>query len=156
MILDIISLLCEGDFSHAVCTFCQSNRWKSLYGHCIECFKWFHLSSSGCRLLIAKLVNFLDVENVQLSTEVPYHLWDWYSLLRDVSGKFWNLWILSFVSNFFLFQDHKLFHQVNKEACDKHDPTFHTRFKKWADDYFYIKHRGRVPFCKLYIVLSIV
>ena len=27
-------------------------------------------------------------------------------------------------------------------VCDKHDPEYYSRFKKWADDYFYIKHRG--------------
>ncbi|MCO5588816.1 hypothetical protein L7F22_042776 [Adiantum nelumboides] len=31
---------------------------------------------------------------------------------------------------------------VQKEACDKFDPEFHPRFKKWCDDYFLIKHRG--------------
>ncbi|KAL0008695.1 hypothetical protein SO802_010197 [Lithocarpus litseifolius] len=34
------------------------------------------------------------------------------------------------------------FHSVQKSACDKFDPTFYPRFKKWCDDYFYIKHRG--------------
>ena len=33
------------------------------------------------------------------------------------------------------------FHSKMKEACDKSDPAFHNRFSKWADDYFYIKHR---------------
>ena len=27
-------------------------------------------------------------------------------------------------------------------VCDKHDPTYYPKFKKWADDYFVIKHRG--------------
>ncbi|TPX36284.1 coproporphyrinogen oxidase [Synchytrium microbalum] len=34
------------------------------------------------------------------------------------------------------------FHQVIKTACDKHNPTYYPRFKKWCDDYFYIPHRG--------------
>lgn len=29
-----------------------------------------------------------------------------------------------------------------QEVCDKHDPAFYPRFKTWADDYFFIKHRG--------------
>lgn len=29
-----------------------------------------------------------------------------------------------------------------QNVCDRHDPEFHARFKKWADDYFYIPHRG--------------
>ena len=28
-------------------------------------------------------------------------------------------------------------------VCDKHDPAFYPRFKKWADEYFYCKHRGQ-------------
>ncbi|KAJ1698046.1 hypothetical protein LUZ63_006558 [Rhynchospora breviuscula] len=39
-------------------------------------------------------------------------------------------------------EDVKHFHSIQKKACDKFDPTFYPRFKKWCDDYFYIKHRG--------------
>lgn len=39
-------------------------------------------------------------------------------------------------------EDVKHFHSTQKKACDKFDPTFYPRFKKWCDDYFYIKHRG--------------
>ncbi len=38
--------------------------------------------------------------------------------------------------------DAKYFHQELKKVCDKHHPTFYTEFKKWADDYFFIKHRN--------------
>lgn len=34
------------------------------------------------------------------------------------------------------------FHQTLKEACDVHSPGFYPKFKKWCDDYFFIKHRG--------------
>ncbi|KAF9109286.1 Coproporphyrinogen-III oxidase [Mortierella sp. AM989] len=34
------------------------------------------------------------------------------------------------------------FHKVIKNACDKHDPRYYNDFKKWCDDYFYIRHRG--------------
>src|SRR5690606_26832409 len=27
-------------------------------------------------------------------------------------------------------------------VCDGHHPTYYTEFKKWADDYFFIKHRN--------------
>jgi coproporphyrinogen III oxidase len=33
------------------------------------------------------------------------------------------------------------FHRALKKVCDKHHPEYYTRFKKWADDYFYIRHR---------------
>jgi coproporphyrinogen III oxidase len=34
------------------------------------------------------------------------------------------------------------FHARLKTACDVHDPGHYPRFKQWADDYFYIPHRG--------------
>ncbi|GAA0891173.1 oxygen-dependent coproporphyrinogen oxidase [Fulvivirga kasyanovii] len=34
------------------------------------------------------------------------------------------------------------FHQNLKSVCDNHDPAYYSKFKKWADDYFYIKHRN--------------
>jgi len=39
-------------------------------------------------------------------------------------------------------EDVKHFHGTYKAVCDKHDPEYYARFKKWADEYFYIKHRG--------------
>ena len=35
----------------------------------------------------------------------------------------------------------KLFHQSLKTACEKHDSNYYPRFKKWCDEYFYLKHR---------------
>ncbi len=35
----------------------------------------------------------------------------------------------------------KHIHQILKETCDAHHAEYYDRFKKWADDYFYIKHR---------------
>ncbi|PAX09438.1 oxygen-dependent coproporphyrinogen oxidase [Sphingomonas lenta] len=34
------------------------------------------------------------------------------------------------------------FHHTLRAACDRHDPEHYPRFKKWADEYFYIPHRG--------------
>lgn len=39
-------------------------------------------------------------------------------------------------------EDVKHFHGLYKQVCDKHDPEYYARFKKWADEYFVIKHRG--------------
>ncbi len=33
------------------------------------------------------------------------------------------------------------FHQTLKETCDHFSAEYYPKFKKWADDYFYIKHR---------------
>ncbi len=38
-------------------------------------------------------------------------------------------------------EDAKFFHQTLKNVCDKHDVAYHPKFKTWADDYFYLKHR---------------
>ena len=35
------------------------------------------------------------------------------------------------------------FHRVLREACDGHGPDLYGRFKAWADEYFYVPHRGR-------------
>ena len=42
----------------------------------------------------------------------------------------------------FVFKDVVHFHKTLKKACDKHDKKFYPEYKKWCDDYFYIKHRG--------------
>lgn len=38
-------------------------------------------------------------------------------------------------------EDARFFHQEMKNVCDAHHPDFYTDFKKWADDYFYVRHR---------------
>ena len=39
-------------------------------------------------------------------------------------------------------EDTKAFHARLRAACAAHDPTFYPRFSKWADDYFFLPHRG--------------
>ena len=39
-------------------------------------------------------------------------------------------------------QDTRDFHQAFKNVCDKSDPAYYEKFKKWCDEYFFIKHRG--------------
>ena len=38
--------------------------------------------------------------------------------------------------------DAKYFHQTLKATCDRFHPSFYSDFKKWADNYFFIKHRN--------------
>lgn len=40
-------------------------------------------------------------------------------------------------------EDTRDFHAVLKAHCDRHDLSHYPRFKAWADDYFYVPHRGR-------------
>jgi len=35
----------------------------------------------------------------------------------------------------------RYFHQALKTVCDEHDASYYPIFKRWADDYFYVKHR---------------
>jgi coproporphyrinogen III oxidase len=38
--------------------------------------------------------------------------------------------------------DAKFFHTELKKVCDRWNPDYYSEFKKWADDYFFIKHRN--------------
>lgn len=40
-------------------------------------------------------------------------------------------------------EDTKDFHQAFKNACDKYNPQYYPDFKKWCDEYFFIKHRNQ-------------
>ncbi len=39
-------------------------------------------------------------------------------------------------------EDTAEFHAAYKAACDKHDPAYYPKYKKWCDEYFFIKHRN--------------
>jgi coproporphyrinogen III oxidase len=38
--------------------------------------------------------------------------------------------------------DATFFHKTLKAVCDKHHLSYYSKFKKWADDYFFIPHRN--------------
>ncbi|MBP0001549.1 MAG: oxygen-dependent coproporphyrinogen oxidase [Cyanobacteria bacterium SID2] len=38
-------------------------------------------------------------------------------------------------------EDAAHFHQTIQKACDKHHPEYYPVFKRWCDEYFYLKHR---------------
>jgi coproporphyrinogen III oxidase len=38
--------------------------------------------------------------------------------------------------------DTKDFHTAFKAACDKFSPDYYDKYKKWCDEYFYLKHRS--------------
>lgn len=40
-------------------------------------------------------------------------------------------------------EDTQAFHDVLREACTPHDADYYDRFKAWADEYFFVPHRGR-------------
>ncbi|WP_258104063.1 oxygen-dependent coproporphyrinogen oxidase [Marinoscillum sp. MHG1-6] len=39
-------------------------------------------------------------------------------------------------------EDGVTIHSILKAACDQIDPEYYARFKSWADDYFFIRHRN--------------
>lgn len=39
-------------------------------------------------------------------------------------------------------EDAEHFHRELKGCCDRFDPSYYPQFKKWCDEYFFIKHRG--------------
>jgi coproporphyrinogen III oxidase len=43
----------------------------------------------------------------------------------------------------YLFEEDAVhFHKEIKQVCDKHNPSYYPKFKKWCDEYFLNKHRG--------------
>ncbi len=40
-------------------------------------------------------------------------------------------------------EDTEHFHAALRAACDRHAPDYYPRYKAWADEYFFIKHRGQ-------------
>lgn len=40
-------------------------------------------------------------------------------------------------------EDTAHFHAEMKAACDAHSPEYYPKFKAWADEYFFVPHRGR-------------
>jgi coproporphyrinogen III oxidase len=40
-------------------------------------------------------------------------------------------------------EDTAHFHGQMRRACDAHAPDYYDRFKAWADEYFFVPHRGR-------------
>ena len=38
-------------------------------------------------------------------------------------------------------EDAACFHAACKAACDRHDPEYYPKYKKWCDEYFYLPHR---------------
>lgn len=44
---------------------------------------------------------------------------------------------------YYLYEEDAVFwHQVAKDACDPFGDNVYANYKKWCDDYFYLKHRG--------------
>ena len=40
-------------------------------------------------------------------------------------------------------EDTAFFHDTLRQACNAHDADYYDKFKAWADEYFFVPHRGR-------------
>jgi len=57
------------------------------------------------------------------------------------NGIYWFGGGIDVTPHYFNRENAMFFHQCLKETCTRHQPDYYDRFKKWADDYFYIRHR---------------
>ncbi|MEP7235595.1 MAG: oxygen-dependent coproporphyrinogen oxidase [Ignavibacteriota bacterium] len=58
------------------------------------------------------------------------------------TGEAWFGGGLDLTPYYLVEEDARSFHSELKKTCDKYSPDYYHRFKKWCDEYFYIKHRG--------------
>ncbi|XP_002155548.2 oxygen-dependent coproporphyrinogen-III oxidase isoform X1 [Hydra vulgaris] len=65
----------------------------------------------------------------EVVNENGHHTW-WFGGGMDLTPNYLNE------------KDASHFHKTLKMACDKHNSLYYPKFKKWADDYFFNKHRG--------------
>ncbi len=58
------------------------------------------------------------------------------------NGQWWFGGGIDLTPHYVFEEDARFFHLRLKQVCDSHDESFYPRFKKWADDYFFIRHRN--------------
>ncbi len=58
------------------------------------------------------------------------------------NGTWWFGGGIDLTPHYVIEEDARFFHAALKTSCDKHDSDYYPAFKKWADDYFFIKHRN--------------
>lgn len=58
------------------------------------------------------------------------------------NGVYWFGGGIDLTPHYIIPEQAVLFHQRLKAICDRYDSGFYPRFKKWADEYFFLPHRG--------------
>ncbi|MGL4599041.1 MAG: oxygen-dependent coproporphyrinogen oxidase, partial [Bacteroidia bacterium] len=58
------------------------------------------------------------------------------------TGEWWFGGGIDLTPHYIVEEDARWFHEQLKSVCDKYDVGYYPRFKAWADDYFFIQHRG--------------
>ncbi len=57
------------------------------------------------------------------------------------NGNWWFGGGIDLTPHYVVPEDAEFFHRELKKVCDASHPDFYPKFKTWADDYFYLKHR---------------
>lgn len=57
------------------------------------------------------------------------------------NGTWWFGGGIDLTPHFVIKEDAQFFHQQLKNTCDRFNPKLYPKYKKWADDYFFIPHR---------------
>jgi coproporphyrinogen III oxidase len=58
------------------------------------------------------------------------------------NGMWWFGGGIDLTPHYIIESDARYFHEQLKKVCDKHHPSYYEKFKVWADDYFFIRHRN--------------
>ncbi|MEM6643601.1 MAG: oxygen-dependent coproporphyrinogen oxidase [Bacteroidota bacterium] len=58
------------------------------------------------------------------------------------NGVYWFGGGIDLTPHFIIPEKARLFHQTLKDVCDQHSPDYYETFKRWADEYFFVKHRN--------------
>jgi coproporphyrinogen III oxidase len=56
-------------------------------------------------------------------------------------GTWWFGGGIDLTPHYVIEEDARYFHRKLKAVCDQHHESYYAEFKKWADDYFFIRHR---------------
>ncbi|MGK7389797.1 MAG: oxygen-dependent coproporphyrinogen oxidase [Candidatus Cyclobacteriaceae bacterium M2_1C_046] len=57
------------------------------------------------------------------------------------NGVWWFGGGIDLTPHYIIDEEARWFHRQLKNVCDKHHTNYYNKFKTWADDYFYLKHR---------------
>jgi len=88
-----------------------------------------HFHASGVSIVLHPVNPFVPIIHMNIR----------YFQLND--GTWWFGGGIDLTPHYIVEEDAVYFHRQLKFVCDETDPSYYTRFKNWADDYFYLKHR---------------
>jgi coproporphyrinogen III oxidase len=65
-----------------------------------------------------------------------------YRLFQTEGGSWWFGGGTDITPSYLDVEDMEHFHGTYRAVCDRHDPDYYSKFKAWADEYFWIPHRA--------------